>query len=120
MGRPPKYNTPLKAAQAAVYRHVTGHSPDSVPWPYVEDILKLTAQNCDVCGAEPMESMEVSRVDGDVTVGFNRVDDNQTLCKMCFILRKIATIQEVRSYAARVLAKRKHELDKGWVLKVPQ
>ena len=111
MARPPKYKTPKDAVEAAVLMRVGKFSGD-MHW---EHVLWIASYNCHICGTKPLETYEVNRKDGYYSMSYNRIQGDKAICKMCVALTKIATIKEVRSYAARILAKRKHDLDLAWV-----
>jgi len=105
MARPPKYETPYAAAVGYVLGRLK----------LAKESFVLTQQPCHVCSAKPMELEHVRRADGEYKLWYNRVMNGLTICKLCQAMMKIATVEEIRSYAARVLAKRKHELDTKWV-----
>lgn len=117
MARPPKYETPQQAAEAQLLSRIKcfANNPRSLAW-----VVDTATSKCHVCATPPMEVIHVSRKDGDYTIWHNRISNGLPVCKMCLNLQKIATVKEIRSYAARIMAKRKHELDSKWVSGVPE
>jgi len=107
MARPTKYATPQIAVENNLYLKMSGPATGLG----LEEWLALATSKCCVCKGKPMEYINVDRADGKAELWYNRVVDGWSVCKMCRALMGVATLQDIRSYAARILAVRKHELD---------
>lgn len=107
MSRPHKYATAQLAAENYLYSNMRGQLTGLS----MEEYIELVSRPCSICHGKPSVELPVTRADGTYVLRYNYLHTGKPVCKLCRALVSVASMQEVRSYAARILALRKHELD---------